>query len=129
MSESTAVLDYHRLIEDADGVSRFVDGEIHFQLEAYSPPAPPIGVHRMPHARGLAFIVLPAGAFEDWHPAPRRQFIFTLRGVVEVTSGSGEVRRLHPGSVILVEDTDGNGHTTRVVGDEDHFGVAVPLEG
>jgi len=33
-----------------------------------------------------------------------------------------------PGSITLVEDTTGKGHTSRVVGDQDVFGVVIQLE-
>jgi hypothetical protein len=51
------------------------------------------------------------------HVAPRRQFIVHLAGESEVEVSDGEVRRFGPGSVLLVEDVTGSGHTTRRVGD------------
>jgi uncharacterized protein YceH (UPF0502 family) len=47
------------------------------------------------------------------HVAPRRQFIVQLNGAVEIKVSDGETRRFDPGSVVLLEDTSGKGHTTR----------------
>ena len=41
----------------------------------------------------------------------------------------GEVRRFGPGSVTLVEDTTGKGHTSRVVGSDEVLAVVVQLDG
>ena len=49
------------------------------------------------------------------HPAPRRQLAVILAGMLEVECGEGEVRRFGPSSVVLLEDTTGTGHITRVV--------------
>ena len=40
-----------------------------------------------------------------------------LSGTVEVTASEGEARRLGPGSLLLLEDTHGRGHSTRVIED------------
>jgi hypothetical protein len=46
---------------------------------------------------------------------------------LEVQVSDGEVRRLSAGAVVYLEDTEGKGHTTRVVGDEAVSGVFVQL--
>jgi quercetin dioxygenase-like cupin family protein len=55
-------------------------------------------------------------AFVDWHNAPRRQYVITLAGRVEIGLGDGSLHRFGPGEAILAEDL--KGHTTRAVGDE-----------
>jgi len=50
------------------------------------------------------------------HVAPRRQFIILLTGVAEIEVSDGEIRQFGPGSVLLVEDVVGKGHTTRRIG-------------
>ncbi len=49
----------------------------------------------------------------DYHNAPRRQLVVNLTGSVEIEVGSGEKRTLGPGSILLAEDTDGEGHISR----------------
>jgi hypothetical protein len=51
------------------------------------------------------------------HVAPRRQLVIHLAGEAEIEVSDGEVRRFGPGSVVLVDDLTGKGHTTRRVGD------------
>ncbi len=78
-------------------------------------------------AEGIIFRSAPAGNFIDWHPAPRRQFVITLSGEVEIGLGDGSRHRFGPGHVNLAEDLTGQGHTTRVVGDEPRVTATIPL--
>jgi hypothetical protein len=49
------------------------------------------------------------------HVAPRRQVAVILTGALEVECAEGAVRSFGPGSIVLIEDTRGEGHVTRVV--------------
>jgi hypothetical protein len=69
------------------------------------------------------------GTFVDWHNAPRRQYVITLAGGVEIGLGDGSVHRFGPGEGILAEDLTGKGHTTRAVGNEPRITVTIPLAG
>lgn len=64
----------------------------------------------------------------DWHNAPRRQFVFLLRGGVEIEVGDGEIRRLLPGEVLLVEDTTGQGHRSRAIDHQARISAFVTLD-
>jgi quercetin dioxygenase-like cupin family protein len=118
---------YARVYSDSMGESHFADDEVTFELMDYAPPAPPISVSRGFGAGVVTFISSPAGWVGDFHPAPRRQFIFVLSGELEVEVSDGEARRFEPGSMILVEDTQGRGHISRVTSPGRGFAVAVPL--
>ena len=78
-------------------------------------------------AKGVVFRTTPPGHFHDWHNAPRRQFVITLAGEVEIGLADGSVHRYGPGHVTLAEDLTGKGHTTRVVGDQPRLSVTIPL--
>jgi quercetin dioxygenase-like cupin family protein len=78
-------------------------------------------------AVGIQFRSTEAGNFLDWHPAPRRQFVITLSGEVEIGLGDGTIHRFGPGHVTLAEDLTGHGHTTRVVGDQPRVTAVIPL--
>ncbi len=67
------------------------------------------------------------GRFIDWHPAPRRQYIISLSGNIEIGLGDGATHTFNPGDARLVEDTTGQGHTTRVPGDAPSISCVVPL--
>jgi len=75
----------------------------------------------------ISFRESPAGNFQDWHPAPRRQFVIILSGQLEIGLGDGSKHVFGPGDARLVEDTTGKGHTTRVVGGEPVLTATVPL--
>ena len=78
-------------------------------------------------ATGITFRVAPPGYVLSWHCAPRRQYTITLSGEAEIEVGDGTVRRIGPGDVVLAEDLTGQGHITRVVGDQPRLSVVVPL--
>ena len=80
------------------------------------------------NAKGISFWESPAGRFSDWHNAPRRQYVITLSGAVEIGLGDGSVQRFGPGHVTLAEDLTGKGHTTRSVGDEPRISATIPLD-
>jgi quercetin dioxygenase-like cupin family protein len=80
-------------------------------------------------ATGIRFNRWPAGRFRDWHNAPVRQYVIILSGQVDVGLEDGTVHRLGPGDVSLEEDLTGQGHTSRVVGDQPLLFVTVPLGG
>lgn len=117
-----------RIYADKDGVSHFGSKEITFELADFAPPAPPISVSRAMNVENVTFISSPVGWFGDWHPSPVRQIIICLAGELEVEVSDGEVRTLGPGSVVLVEDTEGKGHISRVVGTERTFMVSIPMK-
>jgi hypothetical protein len=79
-------------------------------------------------ATGIAFRTTPPGHFIDWHPAPRRQFVITLDGEMEIGLADGSVHRFGPGHVTLAEDLTGKGHTTRVVGSKPRITATIPLD-
>mgnify|MGYP001179980262 FL=1 len=67
--------------------------------------------------------------FIDWHTAPRRQYVITLKGESEVEIGDGTKVRLHPGHILLAEDLTGQGHISRALGSEDRISLFIPLAG
>ncbi|SNR39611.1 cupin domain-containing protein [Hymenobacter mucosus] len=44
------------------------------------------------------------------HPAPRTQYVVTLRGKLRFTVSNGDTFILEPGIILLAEDTQGPGH-------------------
>jgi hypothetical protein len=75
----------------------------------------------------IAFRENPAGWQLDWHPAPRRQFVIIVSGQLEIGLGDGSKRVFGPGDARLVEDTTGQGHTTRVHGNQPCLTATIPL--
>lgn len=79
-------------------------------------------------ASGVMFTRMAPGAFVDWHNAPRRQYVITLAGGVEIGLGDGSTHQFGPGEGILAEDLTGKGHTTRAIGDQSRIMMIVPLK-
>jgi hypothetical protein len=67
------------------------------------------------------------GSVDDWHRAPRRQYVITLSGRGEIEVAGGKKISVGPGHIDLVEDTSGKGHFTRVVGTEDRVTLQLPI--
>ncbi len=78
-------------------------------------------------ANGVIFRVTPPGFFQKRPTAPRRQYIVTLSGEAEIGASDGTVRRIGAGEILLADDLTGEGHTTRIVGDQPRFAMMVPL--
>ena len=64
----------------------------------------------------------------DFHNAPRRQFVVNLTGSVDIGVGDGTVRRLGPGEILLAEDTEGEGHTSRAVDAAPRQCLFIPID-
>ena len=76
----------------------------------------------------ISFREDPVGRFIDWHPAPRRQFVIILSGQLEIGLGDGSKHLFGPGDARLVEDTTGQGHTTKVHGNQPCLTATIPLQ-
>jgi hypothetical protein len=84
-------------------------------------------VSEMVKVTGAEIHRAPAGRVNDWHTAPRRQYVITLSGRGEIEVAGGKKISLEPGHIELAEDTTGKGHITRVMGSEDRVTIQLPL--
>lgn len=110
---------YTRLYADTDGESHFEDVEVELASADFAPPAPPVNLSDMMAAEHVGFLALQSGWKGGVQASPSRMIIFVLAGQVELTASDGVVRSFTRGSVFTVEDTEGKGHGTSVVGDDD----------
>jgi hypothetical protein len=120
---------YARLITDADGASKFEEMEIGLNKGFAVPPAAPLFSAPFLMPEGATFWI---GAPVDWkgdepHPAPRRMIFITVRGEYSVTVSGNIVRSFPPGSVLVLEDTTGIGHSTTITSAEDCYVFGVGL--
>ena len=60
----------------------------------------------------------PGGGALAWHTAPVRQLVVTLSGTLDFTTRDGEKFTLHPGDILLAEDTAGSGHQWQLQGSD-----------
>ena len=65
---------------------------------------------------------------DDYHNASLVQYVVHLEGISEIEVADGTIKRLHPGDVLIAQDTTGHGHITCGIGDESRVSLAVPLE-
>ena len=69
-------------------------------LQNFAPPAQPFSVSALSPASQYGFLHLPAGWIGEMH----------------FEASNGEARNIAPGSALLLEDTIGKGHFSRVLG-------------
>lgn len=115
---------YTRLYATPDGSSRFEVVEIEFTQIDYVASAPPLSLSKFAAATQYGFMQAAAGWESDWHASAGRNFFVVISGEWEVTASDGAVRRFRAGDLLLVEDTSGQGHKSRVISDS----VAVMVE-
>ena len=127
------------LYDGEDGLSRWRDEPVALIPRLFAPPAGPIAASDPQPADAFLLLELPAGWDDPAHPSPRRQTLMVLAGEAvnsflmlageaEVTAGDSEIRRLGPGDLWRMEDTGGEGHRTKIVG-EATFRAAVVQHG
>ena len=121
------MITYTHLYSDDSGESHFEEIEMALTLTDYAPPAPPLSLSAYLRASQVGFMNAPAGWASDWHPSSARNLFFVISGEWEVTASDGETRRFGVGSVLLVEDTNGQGHSSRVVSEVDSLAALVQL--
>ncbi len=110
-----------RLYTGSDQKSRFEEIELQFGGEQK------ILTTDARAATSAVFRCVPAGTVLERHPAPRRQYLVGLSGSWDIEAGNGVVRRFKAGDVMLADDTTGEGHISRVIGQEPFIFMTVPL--
>ena len=111
-----------RLYTGADNESHFEEIDVELNLRGH------MEVSELQSVQGIIFRRVPPTHRSNYHPAPRRQYVVTLAGQVEIETGDGTVRRFGPGDVMLAEDTTGHGHMTRVIGGQPRDCIMIPLK-
>lgn len=68
---------------------------------------------------------------EDWqkntHPAPRRQYVVTIRGKLKFRVSDGSTFIIEPGIILLAEDTEGEGHSWEMADSEKWERLYIPI--
>jgi len=111
-------LTFPRLFADSNGGSQFDTVIVPVTLQNFAPPASPFSVSQLEPATHCGFLHLPPNWVGDMHPSPIRMWIFVLQGEMHFEASNGDWRKIVPGSAVLLEDTEGIGHFSKVLGDE-----------
>lgn len=102
-----------RMMNNPDGTSRFEKGKI--------PTLKPMNT--------TSFWI--STITEDWeksiHPAPRRQYVVTLKGSILFTVSDGSTFLIEPGIILLAEDTEGEGHTWDIIEGKEWERLYIPV--
>ena len=119
---------YTRIYTDSGGDSSFEGRETELIAAFSLPPAKPLNTAEFLTPQGPTFFL---GAAAGWvgekHPAPRRLRLLQCQGEYEVITTAGTSRRFGPGSILLLDDTTGGGHVTKITSADDCITFAVPL--
>lgn len=116
-------MDVVRIYTGTDGRSHFEDVTIDMVESSY------VGrLSELWPGKGVQFREVDGDYALDFHNAPRRQLVVNLTGSVEIEIGGGECRVLGPGTILLAEDVDGEGHISRNVGGEARTCLFVHLD-
>jgi hypothetical protein len=116
-------VNYLRTVATPEGGSRFEDVAVPDRIAEVVPGRPAFAASAGGGPAGATLLRIGAGWDGSWHPSPKRWFVVTLAGEIEVTTTDGETRRLRAGILWLIDDTTGRGHNTRVLSDWSGFGV------
>ena len=100
--EERRSMKFYRLYSGDDGRSHFEQLDSSQSSEFFNATRP---------ANGLLFRNDFAPHIVNWHRAPRRRWVITLAGTVDIGLGDGTKMTFNPGDVFLAEDMTGQGHT------------------
>lgn len=104
-----------RFFTTADGGSAFDELEIPFGDPGTDAWGNALRFSTAFESPAVRVFEIAAGAFQDWHNAPRRQLCIMLEGVWEIGTTDGQKRRWGAGELFLPADVDGKGHTSEVI--------------
>jgi hypothetical protein len=110
-----------RLYTGTDNVTHVEEMELKF-----APGTPGLAAKLQPVVSAEIHRSSPSDAAE-WHRGPRRQYVLTLSGHGEIEIAGGKKIPLQPGHIELIEDTTGQGHITRITGNEERVTLQMTL--
>ena len=119
--------EYLRIFTDENDCSHFEAVGVSLSSTDYAPPASNLYTSSVENADKYLFLDLPVGWYGKWHPTPVRQWLALLSGECEFETGDGEKRIIKAGDIVLLEDTSGKGHQTKVLGNTSVRILAVHL--
>jgi quercetin dioxygenase-like cupin family protein len=119
--------DYCRLYADSDGESHFEDVSVELREVDFASPAPALLLSEFGPAVRAALLGGPKGWQGEWHRSSGRNLFVVISGEWEVEASDGEKRTFSPTGVLLLEDTFGKGHNSRVISSDDSLALLVEL--
>ncbi|ANS41631.1 hypothetical protein Q5A_005745 [Serratia inhibens PRI-2C] len=112
-AEDNGRLPAYRLINTPDNRAAFIKGSVP-------------GLKKIP-AHSFWF----SNTIDEWqkgvHPAPRKQYVVTLKGTLRFKVSDGSTFMIAPGTVLLAEDTEGEGHSWEMVDGDEWIRAYIPV--
>ena len=87
-----------------------------------------VDIGKLQPGDGIVFRHALPGDVNEWHVAPRRQYVINLSGHSEVEISDGTKLQLGPGDIYLADDMTGRGHISRVVGTQPRTYVTIAIK-
>jgi hypothetical protein len=119
---------YIRLFADSSGESHFEDITSELLPIEFVPSAPPLHLTQLSPAKSIGFFGAEADWNSNWHISSARNLFVLISGSWEIEASDGQKRTLSSGDILLVEDTTGQGHRSRVSGDQESLAVLIELQ-
>ncbi len=101
--------------------------EIETSVVAFVPDRPSMGVSTALPAKDAKFLRVEPAWDGGWHPTPVEQYLSVLVGSFEIATSDGKSRQFDIGDIVLLADTAGKGHYTKILGDREAWILAVAL--
>ena len=79
-------------------------------------------------AKDIKFGIRQPDIEQDWHPAPKRQFVIILSGALQITYPDGSKKVFGSGEARLMDNITGKGHKTIAVGGVPCITATIVLE-
>jgi quercetin dioxygenase-like cupin family protein len=102
-----------RIYVDENGESHFSELDIPL-MPAHPGGAGPTHASAPLSSTHVQFLAFPPKTVSDWQTSPARQLVIVLDGAAEFETSDGDRRRIVSPGILLVEDTWGKGHRTRL---------------
>jgi len=128
--KTAELLSYARIYIGEDNETHLDDVKVSFDYKAYDKDIPKVWVsqNELMNAKSLHLMSMPAGwDGRNWDPTPARQFIIPLSGEMELQASDGKTRTFAPGDILLVENTKGKGHASRMVSSSLGVFAVIPM--
>lgn len=120
-------LPYIHIFTGSDGETHLERRQLELERKDFSPPTPYLDASDPEAVQTSSLLRLPAGWSAAWHVSPCRQWQYYLDGEFYFEASDGSSCVVPTGGAVLLEDTTGKGHVSRVLNDKAVVLVSVKI--